>query len=120
MIYLLETELPKNDLLFLGLKKILGLGKYQSILLCRKLGASADLKVKDLSINQINLLRSMVKNSGLILGSDLKQLSIMMLKRKISIRLIKGIRNSKGLPVRGQRTHTNAKTAKYKLSVLKT
>jgi small subunit ribosomal protein S13 len=112
MIYLLETELPKNKPVFFGLTNIYGIGRFQALVICKKLGFSANLKISDLSNDQVNDLLKLVEKSDLILSNDLKKLQILFLKNLINIKAYKGLRRISGLPIRGQRTHTNARTVR--------
>jgi len=112
MIYLLETELPKNKSIFFGLTNIYGIGKFQAFVICKKLGFSVNLKISELSNDQVTDLLKLVEKSNLILGNDLKKLQILFLKKLINIKAYKGLRKISGLPIRGQRTHTNAKTVR--------
>lgn len=111
-MYLLETELAKNKSIFFALTSIYGIGKFQSFIICKKLGFSINLKIFDLSSDQIVKLVKLVENSDLILNNDLKKLQISFLKKLVNIKSYRGLRKIRGLPVRGQRTHTNAKTAR--------
>jgi small subunit ribosomal protein S13 len=112
MIYLLETELPKNKSLFFALTKIYGIGKTQANIISKRLGFSLNCKITDLSTDQISDLIKLIENSDLIVSNDLKKLQSLFLKKLINIKAYKGIRRISGLPVRGQRTHTNAKTSR--------
>jgi small subunit ribosomal protein S13 len=112
MIYLLETELPKNKSVFLALKNIYGIGKSKSVFICKQLGFCFSLKVKNLSNDQIIKLVKLVESSNLIVTSDLKKLKQLVTTKLVAIKSYRGLRTISGFPVRGQRTHTNAKTAK--------
>jgi small subunit ribosomal protein S13 len=112
MIYLLESELPENKSVYFALTHIYGIGKANSFLICRKLGFSANLKVKNLSKDQVNKLMKTIETLNIELASDLKKAESLITKTLISIRSYRGLRKKQGLPVRGQRTHTNAKTAR--------
>ena len=111
MVYLLETELSKNSSIFFSLNKIYGINKFQSFLICKKLGFALNLKVVKLSARQIKKLLNCIENLKLSLNNDLKKFNVLQHKNLISIKTYKGLRKLKGLPVRGQRTHTNARTA---------
>ena len=111
MIYLLETKLQDNKPVVLSLQNIYGINKFQSFNILKKLGLSKNIKIKDLSENQIKKLSNLIEFSDVIIASDLKKKNILRLKTLISIKSYRGLRRIKGLPVRGQRTHTNAKTA---------
>lgn len=112
MIYFFKSELPENKPVFLSLTYIYGLGWAHSFIICKKLGFSTNLKLKDLSRKQRNKLIKSIENLNKELVSELKKSKRLALEKSVSIKLYKGFRRMKGLPVRGQRTHTNAKTAK--------
>lgn len=112
MIYLFESELPENKSIFISLTYIYGIGKFNSNVLCKKLGFSLNLKVKDLSKEQINKIIKTIESLNMHLASDLKKIKLLISKNLIYIKSYKGLRRYQGLPIRGQRTHTNARTAK--------
>lgn len=112
MIYILETKLSEQDSIYYALKNVYGINKFQASLFCKKLGFTLTLKVKDLSEEQILKLLKLIELSDLKITSDLKKLKIFITKRLASIKSYRGLRKIRGLPVRGQRTHTNAKTSK--------
>jgi small subunit ribosomal protein S13 len=112
MVYLLETELPKNKSVFLALKDVYGIGKPKSVFICKQLGFCFSLKIKELSNDQIVKLLKLIESSDLIITSDLKRLKQLVTKKLVAIKSYRGLRRTNGFPVRGQRTHTNAKTAK--------
>lgn len=112
MIYIFETNLPDKKSVIFALTYIYGLGKSNSSLICKKLGFSKNLKIKDLSNEQINKINNIIENLQLNVGSDLKKIKTLKFKNLISIKSYRGFRKNKGLPVRGQRTHSNARTAR--------
>lgn len=112
MVYLFESELPENKSIFFALTHVFGIGKINSIYICKKLGFSKNLKLKNLSKEQIQNLISIIELSNFILIGDLKKLKALKLKTLLSIKSYKGFRLKQGLPVRGQRTHTNARTSR--------
>lgn len=112
MIYLFETELPENKAIFISLTHIYGIGKSNSIFLCKTLGLCENFKIKNLSKEQIHKIIKTIEKLNLLLASDLKKVKLLITKKLISIKSYKGLRRHQGLPVRGQRTHTNARTAK--------
>lgn len=112
MIYLLETELLNNKSILYSLQKIYGIGKNNSFLICKKLGFSNNLKTSKLTSEQLSKLIKLIEKSNYVITSELKKVQSLCLKNLISIKSYRGLRRLKGLPVRGQRTHTNAKTAK--------
>ena len=111
MIYILETELPENKSIYFSLTKIFGIGKFQSVLICKKIGLAYNSKLSKLTSNQIIKLVKLIENSSLLINSNLRKYKITLINKLIQIKTYKGIRRLHGLPIRGQRTHTNAKTA---------
>ena len=112
MVYLFESEISENKPIFVSLTQIYGIGHFTAVLICKKLGFSKNLKIKDLSKEQILKLIKTIELLKLNIASDLKKSNLLNSKNLISIKSYKGLRRNQGLPVRGQRTHTNARTAK--------
>src|SRR5687768_16355818 len=112
MLYILETKLPESKSVKIALTSIYGIGKSTSIDICKKLGFSANLKISDLTEEQTLEILKIIEFLNLTTTNELKQLKSQNLKNLIEIKSYKGLRRSRGLPVRGQRTHTNAKSAK--------
>lgn len=112
MIYLFESELKENKSVFFALTDIYGIGRVNAFILCRKLGLSANLKIKALSSEQINKLVKTIESADILLAGDLKKSKLLTSRRLLAIKSYRGLRKNQGLPIRGQRTHTNAKTAK--------
>ena len=112
MTYLFESELPENKSICFSLSYICGIGNYNAVLICKKLGFSKNLKTRDLSKEQLHKAIKIVESLNLKLGSEIKKFNLFASKRLISIKSYRGLRKSRGLPVRGQRTHTNAKTSR--------
>ena len=112
MLYLLETKLSEKKSIFFALTQIYGIGKSTAFLICKKLGFSVNLKVKDLTQEQIVEILQVVELLNLTLNNELKKFKSLTLKKLITIKSYRGLRRVRGLPVRGQRTHTNAKSAK--------
>lgn len=112
MIYIFETKLYDNKSITFALSSIYGIGVKQSLDICKKLGFVKNLKVKNLSEEQIKNLIKLIETSDLMITGDLKKVKNLLLKTLISIRSYKGLRKIKGLPIRGQRTHTNSRTAR--------
>jgi len=111
MIYLVESKIPDNKSVFFALKNIYGVGSSNASMICRKLGFSKNFKVKNLSKDQINQLLNIIESLNIQLASDLKKLKLLNKKKLINIKSYRGLRRNQGLPVRGQRTHTNSQTA---------
>jgi small subunit ribosomal protein S13 len=112
MIYIFETEILNNKPLIFSLQKIYGLGKKNSSLICKQLGFSNNLQTSKLSNDQISKLIKAIEKSDLIITNELKKLQAFSLRNLIDIKSYKGLRRLNGLPVRGQRTHTNSRTSR--------
>ena len=112
MIYLFESKLPETKSIYFALRYVYGIGKTRSILICKKLGFSYNLKVKNLSSGQTNQISKLIESSNFILANELKRLNLLSKQKLLAIKSYRGLRRKQGFPVRGQRTHTNAKTAK--------
>ena len=112
MLYLLETKLPENKSVVFALTKVYGIGEKTAYLICKKLGFSINLKTKDLTQEQVEEIIQLVDSLNLTLNNELKKLRSLNLKTLISIKSYRGLRRVRGLPVRGQRTHTNAKSSR--------
>ena len=111
MLYILETELPENKSIHFSLTNIFGIGKFQSFLICKKIGFSHNNKLSKLTSNQTIKLTKLIETSNILISTNLKKYKIVLIKKLTQIKTYKGIRRLRGLPVRGQRTHTNAKAA---------
>nr|YP_010047262.1 ribosomal protein S13 [Eucampia zodiacus]QPJ79928.1 ribosomal protein S13 [Eucampia zodiacus] len=112
MVYIFETEISNKKTITYSLQKIFGLGNKTSHKICKKLGFSNNLKVNDLSKEQTFLLIKSIEQSSILINNDLKKKNYTLLKTLIEIKSYKGLRRLSNLPVRGQRTHTNARTVK--------
>lgn len=112
MLYFLETKLPEQKSVYFALTKIYGIGNTTAFIICKKLGFSINLKIKDLTQEQTIEMLQLIDSLNLNLNNELKKLKSLTLKHLVSIKSYKGLRRVRGLPVRGQRTHTNAKSAR--------
>jgi len=112
MIYILETELNKNKSIFFALTKIYGINLVTSIKICNRLGFSKNLKIKNLTNKQIKNLIFFIDNLDININNNLKKIKNLKIKNLISIKSYRGLRRLKKFPVRGQRTRSNANTAK--------
>lgn len=118
MIYILETDILSNKSIFFSLQKVYGLGPSKINFLCKKLGLSPNLQTSKVSTIKLNKLIKMIEISNIKITAELKKELSLTFKNLISIKSYRGLRRLKGLPVRGQRTHTNSKTSK-KLKIYK-
>ena len=99
-----------------GLTMIFGIGFKSSDKICKKLGFSKNLKVNQLSKSHVVRLRRIFNDDfNSKVSNELRKLRSFGLQKLITIKCYKGVRKMRGLPVRGQRTHTNAKTARKKV-----
>jgi len=105
------VELPREKRIVIGLTYIYGIGKSTAQQILGKAGIDEDIKVKDLSVEQEKQLREIILDEYLVEG-DLRTQKAMDIKRLMEINCYRGIRHKSNLPVRGQRTHTNARTRK--------
>ena len=112
MIYLFEAKIPENKSIYFGLNHIFGISKNKSFLICKKLGFASNLKVKNLSANQVSKIVKIIEMMSFLIANDLKRVILLNKQKLLDIKSYRGLRKKKGFPIRGQRTHTNARTAK--------
>jgi small subunit ribosomal protein S13 len=105
------VDIPREKRLEISLTYIFGIGLTTSRTICRDLDLDPDTKVSNLTEDEVNKIRSYV-DQNLTIEGDLRRNVQGDIKRKIEIGCLQGVRHRKGLPVRGQRTHTNARTRK--------
>ena len=105
------VDIPREKRLEISLTYIYGVGKPTAQKMCADLGINPNTRVRDLTDEEVNKLRGWV-DQNLTVEGDLRREVQQDIKRKIEIQCLQGIRHRKGLPVRGQRTHTNARTRK--------
>ena len=103
MLYLLETNLSNQKSVFFALARVHGIGKNTAFSICKKLGFSINLKIKDLSQEQITDILRLVDSLELLLNNELKKFKSLTLKKLIAVKSYRGLRRVQGLPVRGQR-----------------
>ncbi len=107
------VDIPREKRLEISLTYIYGIGPTTAKKLCAELGLDVNTKVSSLTEDEVNRIRAYV-DTNLTIEGDLRRDVQNDIKRKIEIGCLQGIRHRKGLPVRGQRTHTNARTRKGK------
>ena len=105
------VDLPRDKRIEIGLTYIYGIGLKSSKDILAATGVDPDVRVKDLTEDDISKLREVIDNHYVVEG-DLRRDVAMDIKRLIEIGSYRGVRHRKGLPVRGQRTRTNARTRK--------
>ncbi|MBL8008824.1 MAG: 30S ribosomal protein S13 [Ignavibacteria bacterium] len=107
------VDLPKNKRIVIGLTSIFGIGVSSAQRILAKVGISEDKKVSQLTDDEVNHIRNEISNEIKVEGA-LKSEVAMNIKRLMDIGTYRGKRHRKGLPLRGQRTRTNARTRKGK------
>lgn len=106
------VNIPVQKHIRVALRSIYGIGNSRAIEICTKAGVQPTTKVKDLSEGELDLLRNQV--AQFVVEGDLRRERSMDIKRKVDLGTYAGVRHRRGLPVRGQRTRTNARTRKGK------
>ena len=105
------VDLPPQKRLWVGLTAIYGIGLKRAQSLCAKAKVDHAKQVKDLTEDEVTHLRQAIESEGRVEG-DLRKEIQMNIRRLIEIQAYRGVRHRRNLPVRGQRTHTNARTRK--------
>ncbi len=105
------VDLPREKRCVIALTYVFGVGTTRAEETCRGTGISAETRVRDLTDDEVTKLRTWIEGHYKVEG-DLRREVNQDIKRKIEIGSYQGIRHRRGLPVRGQRTHTNARTRK--------
>jgi small subunit ribosomal protein S13 len=105
------VDLPRNKHVNIALTYIYGIGNPRSARILATAGVDRDKKVQDLNEDEVNRIRQVIESEGNVEG-DLRKDTSMHIKRLIEIGSYRGFRHRRNLPVRGQRTHTNARTRK--------
>src|SRR5246127_708467 len=103
------VDLPPNKRIEIGLTYIYGIGRSQSNNILSSTGVNPDTKVRELNDEQVNKIRKAIEEQYRVEGDLRKEISF-NIKRLMEIGSYRGLRHRRGLPVRGQRTHTNART----------
>ena len=111
MARLVGVDLPREKRVEIALTYIFGVGRTRSIETLAATGINPNTRVKDLEESDLIKLREYIESKFKIEG-DLRREIASDIRRKVEIQCYQGIRHRKGLPVRGQRTHTNARTRK--------
>jgi small subunit ribosomal protein S13 len=111
MARLVGVDLPREKRLEIALTYIFGIGRTRSIETLKGTSIDPDKRVKDLTDEEVVQLRDWIESNYRVEG-DLRREVASDIRRKIEIGCYQGIRHRRGLPVRGQRTHTNARTRK--------
>ncbi len=109
---ILGVDIPSNKKLEYSLRYVYGIGPTRAKLVVKESGFDPDRRAGDLSEEEVNQLASIIAEKQYTVEGDLRRERIANLKRLSAIRSLRGMRHMRGLPVRGQRTKTNARTRK--------
>lgn len=105
------VNIPTGKRVVIALTYIHGIGRTKAVEICEKVGIPAERRVSDLTEAELTGIRESIDNDYQVEG-DLRREVAMNIKRLMDLGCYRGIRHRRGLPVRGQRTHTNARTRK--------
>ena len=105
------VNIPTNKRVEIALSYIFGIGRTRAVDICVKLGVSSEKRVNELTEAEVMQIRETIDNDYVVEG-DLRRETAMNIKRLMDLGCYRGLRHRRGLPVRGQRTHTNARTRK--------
>jgi len=105
------VNIPTQKRVIIALRYIHGIGPAKSKEICEKVGIAEDRRVHDLTDSEVIQIREVIDRDYVVEG-DLRREVAMNIKRLMDLGCYRGLRHRKGLPVRGQRTHTNARTRK--------
>ncbi|MDE2517662.1 MAG: 30S ribosomal protein S13 [Rhodospirillales bacterium] len=107
------VNIPTNKRVLIGLRYIYGIGPSKALDICTRLSIPEDRRVNQLSDDEVARIRELIDREFRVEG-DLRRENAMNIKRLMDLGCYRGLRHRRGLPVRGQRTHTNARTRKGK------
>ena len=105
------VNLPTNKRVLIALTYVHGIGLTSSKDICKKIGITENKRINNLSEEELTKIRDVIDNDYIVEG-DLRRKTSMDVKRYLDLGCLRGLRHRKNLPVRGQRTHTNARTRK--------
>ncbi len=105
------VNIPNQKRVPIGLAYIHGIGRSTAIKICTRVGIPPERRVSDLTDDEVSRMRELIDREFTVEG-DLRRQVAMNIKRLMDLGCYRGLRHRKGLPVRGQRTHTNARTRK--------
>ena len=106
------VDLPKEKRVEIGLTYVYGIGRKSANDILAKAGVNPDTRVKDLTDDEESKIREVIDRDGYLVEGDLRRAVALNIKRLVEINCFRGTRHRKGLPCRGQRTKTNARTRK--------
>ena len=106
------VDLPREKRIEIGLTYIYGIGRSTADQILAATGINPDTRVKDLTADEEALIRDYIDKNNILVEGDLRRNVALDIKRLVEVQCYRGVRHRKGLPVRGQRTKTNARTRK--------
>ena len=112
MARLAGVDLPRNKRMEIALTYIYGIGRALSRVILKAAEVSLDKRTDDLDDNETRRIREVIEGRQLLVDGDLRREVSLKIKRLMDLGCFRGLRHRKSLPVRGQRTHTNARTRK--------
>lgn len=117
MVFILNVNLKNSSKVLYSLIKLHGFGFQLARLMLNDLNIGYNCRIKDLNQNNIIKIIKWVENNKIMIESTLKQKTILDINKLVSIKIYRGLRHVYGLPVRGQRTRTNASSVRKKTKV---
>ena len=106
------VDLPREKRIEIGLTSIYGIGRSTADQILAATGINPDTRVKDLTADEEALIRDYIDKNNIMVEGDLRRNVALDIKRLVEVQCYRGVRHRKGLPVRGPRTKTNARTRK--------
>ncbi len=106
------VNIPDNKRVLISLTYIHGLGRHKSEQICKNCNIDLTRRMKDLTEDELNSIRKEIETGEYLIEGDLRREVSLNIKRLMDMACFRGLRHRKGLPVRGQRTRTNARTRK--------
>ncbi len=106
------VDLPREKRVEIGLTYVYGIGHATAVKVLAKAGVNPDTRVRDLTDEEVSKIREAIDDTHTVVEGDLRREIALNIKRLMEVGCYRGIRHRKGLPVRGQKTKTNARTRK--------
>ncbi|MCK6418836.1 MAG: 30S ribosomal protein S13 [Alphaproteobacteria bacterium] len=106
------VNVPDKKRIPIAMTYVHGIGRTTAFKICDKLGIDVQMRMGDASEEILNQIRTEIEKSGLLIEGDLRRDTLLNIKRLTDMKCYRGVRHRNGLPVRGQRTKTNARTRK--------
>jgi small subunit ribosomal protein S13 len=106
------VNIPDQKRVEISLRYLYGIGPTRATQICEKLNIAKSTRMKDLTEEQLNAIRREIEAAGYVIEGELRRDIALNIKRLMDMACYRGLRHRKGLPVRGQRTRTNARTRK--------